>query len=67
MINVDAVSDQLSPIRNALLVDDEIDRVGSVPGFEKKMLIEVFVLRRWIPVEEGRRLIHQEKFSIGFD
>src|SRR2546421_2237748 len=62
MVNVDAIGDQSSPIRNPALVDDEIDRVRAVPGFEEKMLVEVFVPRGRAAFERRERLIDQEKF-----
>jgi len=36
MIDVDAVSDQLAPMRDAFFIDDQIERIGSVPGVEEK-------------------------------
>src|SRR5882762_9064563 len=61
VVNVDAVRDQMPPVRNAILVDDEIDRIRSVPRFEDKIFIQIFVPGGGVLFEEIRELIHEEK------
>ena len=62
VINVDAIGDQLPPVCEPILFDDEIDRVRSIPGFEDEMFVEIFVLRRGIFFEEPGELVHEKEF-----
>ena len=64
MINVDAVSDQLAPMGNPFFVDDQIERIGSVPGIEQKMFVEIFALRGFIALKKTGRLPDNEKFFL---
>ena len=52
---------QLPPIGDAVFVDDEIDRIRSIPRFEDKIFIQIFVPGGGVLFEEIRELIHEEK------
>src|SRR4051812_5510971 len=57
--NVDALHDPPPPIGNAALVDDHIQRVGSIPGFEDEGFVEILGQRDWVPLKRGRLLVYQ--------
>ena len=42
MVNVHARCNQVLPMRDAILMDDEVKRIGPTPGFQDEMLVEIF-------------------------
>ena len=64
MVNMHARRDQVLPMRDAILVNDEVKRIGPGPGFQDEMLVEVFAPGRFATIEEIGLLVHEKEFSV---